>query len=188
MGAYSSRSPRDRSRPMTVDTGAARIAGATDASRTGGLAPFLTALGKVRVKAPRVVACMCTPEPMDEDGEIEDYHESLCPIEKRLPGRLTPEVSYLCTKHGASSTYRTAARAISDITGLPRLSHMTVRHETIEAARLIEDRLFEGGWYAGGAQAQSCSPPACCRGQHGRARGANRGGDEVCHHHWTSGA
>jgi hypothetical protein len=110
---------------------------------------FLTALGKIHVRVPRVVACMCMPEPMDEDGEIEPYRESLCPIEKVLPGRLTPELAYLCTRHGASSSYRSAARAVSDITGLQRLSHMTVRHKTIEAGRYIEDRLFEAGWFAG---------------------------------------
>jgi hypothetical protein len=30
---------------------------------------------------------------MAEDGEIENYRESLSPIEKALPGRLTPELS-----------------------------------------------------------------------------------------------
>ena len=64
---------------------------------------FLTALGKIHVRVPRVVACMCTPEPMAEDGEIENYRESLCQIENALPGRLTSELAYLCTKHGASS-------------------------------------------------------------------------------------
>jgi hypothetical protein len=62
---------------------------------------FDTALGIVRVRVPRVVACMCLPEPLDEDGEIAPFRESLCSIEKLLPARVTPEVSYLCARDGA---------------------------------------------------------------------------------------
>jgi len=34
---------------------------------------FDTALGTVRVRVPRVLACLCEPEPLDEDGEVAGY-------------------------------------------------------------------------------------------------------------------
>lgn len=65
--------------------------------------------------------------------------------ERLLPKRRTPEVSYLCAKHGASSPYRTAARYVREITGLPRLSHATVRSETTSCSERIEDEQFHVG-------------------------------------------
>lgn len=44
--------------------------------------------------------------------------------------------------------YRTVARSVCEITGLPRLSHSTVRSETTSCGELIEDELFEVGWFA----------------------------------------
>ena len=67
-----------------------------------------TTLGKIAVRVPRVHTCMCLPEPMDADGEIIPYRESECCVERLLPNRMTPELLYLCAKHGASSPFRSA--------------------------------------------------------------------------------
>lgn len=107
-----------------------------------------TALGRVRVRIPRVVTCQCLPEPLGEEGEITALRDSESTVERLLPKRRTPEVSYLCAKHGASSPYRTAARAVCEVTGLPRLSHATVRSETTSCGEHIEDEQFEIGWFA----------------------------------------
>ena len=107
-----------------------------------------TALGRVRVRVPRVVSCQCLPEPLNEEGEITALRDSESTVERLLPKRRTPEVSYLCAKHGASNPYRTAARSVCEITGLPRLSHSTVRSETTLCGELIEDEQFEVGWFA----------------------------------------
>lgn len=109
-----------------------------------------TTLGKIAVRVPRVHTCMCLPEPMDADGEIIPYRESECCVERLLPNRMTPELLYLCAKHGASSPFRSAAATVRDLTGLSRLSHSTVRRHVTKAGRDIEDRQFEVGWFAGG--------------------------------------
>jgi hypothetical protein len=105
-----------------------------------------TALGRIRI--PRVVSCQCLPEPLDEEGEITALRDSESTVERLLPKRRTPEVSYLCAKHGASSPYRTAARAVCEITGLPWLSHAEVRSETTSCGEHIEDEQFQIGWFA----------------------------------------
>ena len=108
-----------------------------------------SALGNVVVRVPRVRSCMCLPEPLDQEGEILPYRESECCIERLLPGRMTPELVYLCAKHGASHSYRSAARAVQDLCGLRKLSHSTVRRKVIVTGDQIEDRQFEVGWFAG---------------------------------------
>ena len=65
---------------------------------------FATGLGENHVRVPRVISCLCTPEPLDDDDETADLRFSECPMERLLPGRRTPEVAYLCAKHGASSS------------------------------------------------------------------------------------
>ena len=110
---------------------------------------FDTALGIVRVRVPRVVACMCLPEPLDEDGEIAPFRESLCSIEKLLPARVTPEVSYLCARDGAQMPYRSAAKHVRELCGIPRMSHMRVRRQTIDVGQDIEDGEFEARRFAG---------------------------------------
>jgi len=110
---------------------------------------FATGLGEVHVRVPRVVSCQCTPEPLDDNDESIDLRFSECPIEQLLPARRTPELSYLCAKHGASSSYQNAARAIADLAGLSRLSHASVRKETIACGERIEDAQFAVGWHAG---------------------------------------
>lgn len=109
-----------------------------------------TGLGLVKVRVPRVVSCLCTPEPLDEDGEPIDLRFSECPIDAVLPRRRTPEVAYLCAKHGASASYRSAARTVADLAGLHKLSHATVRKETIACGEHIENAQFHVGWHAGG--------------------------------------
>src|SRR3954454_22483155 len=69
---------------------------------------FSTALGRVQVKVPRVVSCLCTPAPYDDNGESLSLRFSECSIDPLLPTRRTPELSYLCAKHGASVSYRQA--------------------------------------------------------------------------------
>jgi hypothetical protein len=64
-----------------------------------------TGLGEIRVRVPRVVSCLCTPEPLDDDDLPTDLRLSECPMERLIPGRKTPELSYLCAKHGASHPY-----------------------------------------------------------------------------------
>ena len=109
-----------------------------------------TGLGEIKVRVPRVVSCLCTPEPLDDDDQPIDLRFSECPIEPLLPGRRTPEVTYLCAKQGASMSYRNAARAVADVTGIRRLCHATVREETIACGEHIEDVQFHAGWWAGG--------------------------------------
>ena len=113
---------------------------------------FSTGLGEIHVRVPRVISCLCTPEPLDEDDEPADLRYSECPMERLLPGRRTPELAYLCAKakHGASSSYRCAARAVADFAGLPRLCHASVRKEAIVCGEYIEDEQFRIGWSAGG--------------------------------------
>jgi hypothetical protein len=79
-----------------------------------------TGLGQVTIRVPRVVSCLCTPEPLDEDGEPIGLRFTECPIEPVLPQRRTPELAYLCAKQGASASYRSAARAVADLAGLRR--------------------------------------------------------------------
>jgi hypothetical protein len=53
---------------------------------------FTTSLGEIRVRVPRVISCLCTPEPLDENDDPTDFRYSECSIEPLLPGRRTPEV------------------------------------------------------------------------------------------------
>lgn len=109
-----------------------------------------TSLGEVRVRVPRVVSCLCTPEPLDDDDLPTDLQRlSECPIYRLIPGRRTPELSYLCAKHGASHPYRVAAGIVSEVTGLRRPCHMTVRRDTLRCGQQLEDAQFLAGWYAG---------------------------------------
>src|SRR5450631_3994714 len=58
-----------------------------------------TTLGEVRVRVPRVVSCLCTPEPLDDDDlPMTSQRLSECPIRRLIPGRRTPELSYLCCR------------------------------------------------------------------------------------------
>jgi hypothetical protein len=111
---------------------------------------FATGLGQVRVQVPRVVSCLCTPEPLDDNDEPAQLRFSECSIERLLPGRRTPELAYLCAKHGASVSYRCAARNVADLSGLQTLCHASVRKETIQCGEYIEDEQFREGWFAGG--------------------------------------
>jgi hypothetical protein len=112
---------------------------------------FMTALGEVRVRVLRVVSCLCTDEPLDDDDEpVANIRDSECPIARLLPKRKTPELAYLCAKHGASSSYRTAASNVAAIAGLPVLSHTTIRREAVACGQPIEIDQFFTGWYAGG--------------------------------------
>jgi hypothetical protein len=45
--------------------------------------------------------------------------------------------------------YRSAAKHIRELCGIPKMSHMRVRRETIGAGQDIEDREMEAGWLAG---------------------------------------
>lgn len=111
---------------------------------------FATGLGEIRVRVPRVISCLCTPEPLDDDDDPASLRNSECPMERLLPKRRTPELAYLCAKHGASSSYRCAARTVADLAGLHRLCHASVRKETITCGEYIEDEQFREGWFAGG--------------------------------------
>jgi hypothetical protein len=110
---------------------------------------FSTALGRVQVKVPRVVSCLCTPEPYDDNGDSIGLRFSECSIEPLLPTRRTPELTYLCAKHGASVSYREAARSVADLAGLPKLSHTTVRKDTVQCGEYVENQQFRIGWLAG---------------------------------------
>jgi hypothetical protein len=101
-----------------------------------------TTLGEVRVRVPRVVSCLCTPEPLDDDMPMERLVFTECPIQRLIPGRRTPELSYLCAKHGASHPYRVAAGIVSEITGLRRPCHSTVRRDTLNCGQQLEDAQF----------------------------------------------
>jgi hypothetical protein len=98
---------------------------------------------------PRVISCLCIPEPLDENDEPADLRFSEGPIETLLPGRRTPELAYLCAKQGAAVSYRSAARNVADLAGLHTLSHATVRKETLDCGEHIEDDQFHVGWFAG---------------------------------------
>ncbi len=112
-----------------------------------------TTLGEVRVRVPRVVSCLCTPEPLDDDDTPMDRQVfTECPIRRLIPGRRTPELSYLCAKHGASHPYRVAADIVSEITGLRRPCHRTVRRDTLSCGQQLEDAQFIAGWYVGQTQ------------------------------------
>lgn len=50
---------------------------------------FATALGEVRLRVPRVVSCLCTPEPLDDNDDPVNLRFSECPIENLLPKRLS---------------------------------------------------------------------------------------------------
>ncbi|AJK46437.1 hypothetical protein BGL_1c19280 [Burkholderia plantarii] len=65
-----------------------------------------------------------------------------------MPARVTPEVSYLCARDGAQMPYRSAAKHIGELCGIPTLSHMCVRRQTIGVGQDIEDREVEAGWLA----------------------------------------
>jgi hypothetical protein len=116
---------------------------------------FASSLGEVQVRVPRVYCCICTDEPLDDDGMPTDLHHFACPIERQLPHRRTPEFAYLCAKHGATNSYRTAASIVGDLTNMPKLSHMRVRRETIESGKHIEDAQFTTGWFAGNQKRNS---------------------------------
>ena len=109
-----------------------------------------TSLGEVRLRVPRVTSCLCTPEPLDDD-DLPMAHQCFteCPITRLIPRRRTPELSYLCAKHGASHSYRVAAGIVSEATGLRRPCHMTIRRDTIACGQQIEDAQFLAGWNAG---------------------------------------
>ena len=111
---------------------------------------FATALGEVRVRVPRVVSCLCTPEPLDDNDDPVNLRFSECPIGNLLPKRRTPELAYLCAKYGATNSYRSAAHILAELTGLRRLCHASVRKETIACGEYIEDEQFCVGWFAGG--------------------------------------
>jgi hypothetical protein len=110
---------------------------------------FPTGFGGIQVRVPRFISCLCTPEPLDDDDEPVDLRFSECPIEPLLSARRTPKLTYRCAKHGACSSYRTAARAVADLAGLTALSHLSVRKETITCGEHIEDAQFSAGWNAG---------------------------------------
>ena len=80
---------------------------------------FATRLGQVTVQVPRVISCLCTTEPLDDNDEPAQLRFSECSIEPLLPGRRTPELAYLCAKHGATVSYRCAARNVADLAGAP---------------------------------------------------------------------
>lgn len=66
---------------------------------------FATGLGQVAVKVPRVISCLCTPEPLDDNDDPAQLRFPECSIEPLLPGRRAPELAYLCAKHGAAISY-----------------------------------------------------------------------------------
>lgn len=111
----------------------------------------------MQVKVPRVVSCLCTPEPYDDNGKSISLRFSECSIEPLLPTRRTPELSYLCAKHGASVSYREAARSVADLAGLAKLSHTTVRKDTVQCGEYVENKQFRIGWLAGGRKRNSAS-------------------------------
>ncbi len=73
-------------------------------------------------------------EPLDDD-DSPMAHQCFTegPITRLIPRRRTPELSYLCAKHGATHSYRVAAGVVSEVTGLRRPCHMTIRRDTIWA-------------------------------------------------------
>lgn len=92
---------------------------------------FASSLGEVHVRIPRVHCCMCTDEPLDADGMPTNLHNFTCPIDRQLPRRRTPEFAYLCAKHGATSSYRTAAGIVGDLTGMFKLSCRSANNRLI---------------------------------------------------------
>ena len=131
-------SSRVRSAPTTAPCDVAVIAERTDGSRIGADVSSPRAWVKCESACPGFVSCLCTPEPLDDDGVPMDRQRlSECPIHRLIPDRRTPELSYLCAKHGASHPYRIAAGIVSEVTGLRRLCHMTVlsaRHAELRSA------------------------------------------------------
>jgi hypothetical protein len=87
---------------------------------------------------------------LDDNDDSTDLRFPECSVESLLPARRTPEVTYLRAKHGASVSYREAARHVADLTGLPALSHTTVRKDTVECGEYVETEQFRIGWLAGG--------------------------------------
>ncbi|SEK13178.1 hypothetical protein SAMN05192539_106421 [Paraburkholderia diazotrophica] len=66
---------------------------------------FATALGKVAVKVPTVISCLCTPEPLDDNDDSTHLRFSECSVQPLFPARRTPEVKCLCAKYGSSVSY-----------------------------------------------------------------------------------
>jgi hypothetical protein len=118
---------------------------------------FDTALGTINIRVPRVVACMCLPEPLDEDGDVAQYRETLCPSEKLLPARTVPELAYLCARTGAQVPYRIAAQHLRELCAIRGLSHVRVRRQTLKIGEHIDNVQFEAGWFAGARGHSSAS-------------------------------
>lgn len=107
-----------------------------------------TGLGPIHVKAPRIEPCGCGAEPPDMRSDCLP-RAARSPFPDLLRRQRTPEVSYLCAKHGASSSYRSAARTVADMTGLEGLSHASVRKETILCGQHVEGEQLMIGARAG---------------------------------------
>ena len=54
--------------------------------------------------------------------------------------RLTPEVSYLCARAGATQPYRGAAGRVGELCGIGQLSHIRVRRKTMRIGEHIEKK------------------------------------------------
>lgn len=93
----------------------------------------------------------------DRSGPCSKTACANCSVQSLLPARRTPEVTYLCAKHGSPVSYREAARNVADLTGLPTLSHTTVRKDTVECGEYIENEQFRIGWLAGGRKCRGAS-------------------------------
>ena len=83
-----------------------------------------TALGRVQLRVPRVLSCLCTPEPLDDNDDPIDLRYSECPIESLLPKRKTPELTYLCARQGATLPYRPAALHVQQLNHGARSNHL----------------------------------------------------------------
>lgn len=81
-------------------------------------------------------------------------------MQRLLPRRRTPELSYLCAKHGAKEANRCAAQSVKHICGLSTLGHATVRRETIACGEEIEDEQCLAGWLAMTGQSKRTDNPA----------------------------
>lgn len=92
---------------------------------------------------------MYLPEPLNEDGEIDKYRETLNPVRKLLPRRMTPEVSYHCARSDAKTSYHSAAQSITEQAAMTQPSHMRGRRQTIATGECIEGKQYETGWFAG---------------------------------------
>ncbi len=104
----------------------------------------------MHVRVFRVVSCLCTSEPLDDDDEPASLRYSECPIDRLLSKRRTPEVAYLCAKYGALNSYRCAAQFVANLPGLSRLCDASARKETIACGEYIEEEPFRADWFAGG--------------------------------------